>query len=221
MNKNKLNILIINSNSQYDKFFLSNFNCELITEKDNINPDIVVFTGGEDVSPNFYNEETGKYTHSNIERDIIEDGIFNKYKRKGCLFIGICRGAQFLTVMNNGKLIQHVEGHSVSKTHPIMDYSTSTYNMTSTHHQMMYPFNLDKKQYKLIAWSKYFRSETYLDGTNNEIELDLEFLEPEIVFYPDTKSLCIQGHPEYPICPQDTVKYIVDLINHYLTKTIF
>ena len=43
MNKNKLNILIINSNSQYDKFFLSNFNCELITEKDNINPDIVVF----------------------------------------------------------------------------------------------------------------------------------------------------------------------------------
>lgn len=221
MNKNKLNILIINSNSQYDKFFLSNFNCELISEKDNITPDIVVFTGGEDVSPNFYNEEKGKYTYHNTERDIIEDELFNKYNRKGCLFVSICRGAQFLTVMNGGKLIQHVEGHSVSKTHPIMNNNNDTYQITSTHHQMMYPFNLNKNEYHLIAWSKYFRSKTYLNGNDEEIELDPEFLEPEIVYYPKTRSLCIQGHPEYPMCPQDTVKYIVDLINHYLIITKF
>ena len=35
--------------------------------------DLVLFTGGEDVNPHYYNEQIGKYTHINSNRDKEEE----------------------------------------------------------------------------------------------------------------------------------------------------
>lgn len=154
--------------------------------------DLILFTGGADVDPDQYEEPIGKYTSINKERDAKEIDIFYKFRHIPKL--GICRGAQLLTVLAGGKLIQHVEGHGEKHYISIKDFGD--YMIPSTHHQMMYPYELNRKNFELKAWSSNFRSTTYLDGNNKEIETPIDFLEPEIVEYPSIKALCIQGHPE-------------------------
>lgn len=181
-----------------------------------------LFTGGADVSPYLYKEKKGTYTHTSMERDLYETCLYAMLN-KNVFKLGICRGSQFLTVISKGKLIQDVNNHGMD--HKIeFNESISRWQgkkalilpMTSTHHQMMYPFNLDKTQYELIAWSEFFRSNTYTNGNNEEIELDPKFLESEIVYYKNTNSLCIQGHPEYGHCNNLTKEIIGRIINLYI-----
>lgn len=169
--------------------------------------DLIVFTGGADVHPRYYSEEVGKFTGTNDQRDRVDFDVFQNFNR-GIPKVGICRGSQFLTVASGGSLIQHVNGHTQS--HTITTKSGSIYKITSTHHQMCYPF--DVPEYKLLAWSTNYRSDTYLDGKNQEKELRSNFLEPEIIYYPKTNSLAIQGHPEYTNCPKETSEYVIKLI---------
>lgn len=171
---------------------------------------LILFTGGEDVDPTYYHEDKGKYTSSNRRRDDIEADMFHLFKNVPKL--GICRGSQFLTVMNGGKLIQHVSNHGISGTHSVTLNDKSIIEITSTHHQMMFPFSLPSDMFELIGWSTYFKSTTYLNGYNKETELPSDFLEPEIVKYPMFNSLCIQGHPEYMDYSSDSVKTIINLI---------
>lgn len=173
--------------------------------------DILFFTGGEDVTPLLYGEEIGSYTHCNLDRDHRELLIFNKYPDK--FKIGVCRGFQFLTVASGGKMIQHVTGHT--QTHYITDiFTNKRYLMTSTHHQMAYPFDIE---HELIAVSSENRSKVYLGGNDLNIKLPKYFAEPEIAYYPKTKSLGIQGHPEMFANNNPEVKdYLNGLINKYL-----
>lgn len=120
--------------------------------------------------------------------------------------------------MNGGQLIQHVVNHGISGTHPISLNGGQVIEITSTHHQMLFPFNLPKENYELIGWSTYYRSTTYLNGSDQEKELPSDFLEPEIVYYNNTKSLAIQGHPEYMDYSTDSVKTIIYLIITKLLK---
>ena len=81
---------------------------------------------------------------------------------------------------------------------------------------MMYPFNLINNKYKLLAWSSKFLGNIYLNGEDKQIPLPDKFVEPEIVYYPFTRGLAIQGHPEYSDCPTSTKDTCLDLIEQYL-----
>lgn len=214
--KIKIVLLIANDTEPNEdiKYLSTDFDITLMkhSEIGTKSPDLILFTGGEDVSPDYYDEKQGKYTSINKKRDEIETNIYHNYPYVPKL--GICRGAQFLTVMSGGKLVQHVENHG--RDHSIYVEGKGKYNMTSTHHQMMYPFNMVKNSYELIGYSEFFRSKTYLNGNNEEIKTTKDFLESEIIYYPNTKSLCIQGHPEYSHCEQKTKDMCMNLIHKYL-----
>lgn len=123
---------------------------------------LILFTGGEDVTPSFYGENKGKFTKNNRHRDDIEQDLFHRmYYQTPKL--GICRGAQFSTVMAGGKLIQHVTGHN--NTTDSIYYGGKVLNIPSDH-QMMYPFNLDKSKYSILGYSLHFKCDTYLNGEN-------------------------------------------------------
>jgi len=190
-------------------------------EKGEVSPqvDLVLFTGGEDVDPNFYNERVGKYTSANPARDSRESQMFTLLGNK-IPKLGICRGAQFLTVMSGGRLIQHVENHGIGGTHPITFnhlYGSKKMPMTSTHHQMMYPYGLKEgKEYILCAHSTNHLSSKYWNGQDKNIEIKEDFLEPEIVFYPRTNSLGIQGHPESGIMKEVDKMFILNYIDNIL-----
>lgn len=152
--------------------------------------ELVVFTGGSDVDPGFYNENKHPKTYSDPKRDYNELLIFNKVKELKIPMIGICRGSQFLCIANDGKLVQHQQNPTFI--HPMETYDDKVVFTTSTHHQAAYPFNLPEEDYKVLAWTEGI-SDIHEDG--NEFELDPP-VECEVVYYPKTQSLGIQGHPE-------------------------
>lgn len=153
---------------------------------------LVVFTGGEDVTPNLYGEKKNEHTHNNPARDEYEIGIFKKAKELGKHIIGICRGSQFTCVMSGGRLVQHqLNPHYI---HEIKTSDGSEILITSTHHQAMFPYGLPKEDYKVLGWTEGI-SPFHQNGEGKEISTE-PFKEVEICHFPKTRVLGIQGHPE-------------------------
>jgi gamma-glutamyl-gamma-aminobutyrate hydrolase PuuD len=236
-------------------------------------PDLTLFTGGEDVDPKFYRHSRNSKTGSNIKRDEFESAMYNYSMLRNIPCLGICRGSQFLTVMNGGKLFQHVTNHtkdhliSVHKKYfpnkkkevilnnpllppqlqpnplrgiheqlrtpaeeiqerflnnndPFSEINLIEIQVTSTHHQMMNPYNLRDDNYEIIGFSTYHQSDVYEESfpvSLNEKKYE-KFVEPEIVFYKNTKSLAIQGHPEFKHSSDEFKELTLELINKLLLK---
>ena len=150
--------------------------------------DLIFFTGGSDVDPSLYNHKRlPSCGPSNPPRDQQEVKVYELAKKYKVPTLGVCRGSQFLNVMNGGKLVQHMTGHT--QNHTVTLYSGKEMEVTSSHHQMMIP----AEGHRLLAWSKEKRSDTYFVGGSTP----LPSKEIEVVYYPKTQSLCIQPHPEW------------------------
>ncbi len=184
------------------------------TLTDNVNEaDIAIFTGGADINPEIYGDTEHPSTYFDRRRDAFELAEYNKIPA-GTLKLGICRGAQLLCALSGGKLIQDVRRHAGGGGHTIQTNTGEIYNVTSVHHQMMYPWNMPKENWELLAWSEEARSDRYCMG-NGPIEVPNAFVEVENAFFPKTNSLCIQGHPEWS-SDEANIEYTNQLILSYL-----
>lgn len=99
--------------------------------------------------------------------------------------------------MNGGLLVQHCQGHAIGYSHSITDGSVE-YQITSTHHQMQYPYNLDPSDYCVLFKSTSRMSNVY-EGDGLCYGTIEENGEPEIVYYHKKGlpvCLAVQGHPE-------------------------
>lgn len=181
--------------------------------------DIVQFTGGADVSPELYGEHSHQATWNSEARDAEERAVFNSCLERGQLMVGICRGGQFLNVMNGGTMYQDVYNHAIAGTHPVVDVETGDeFPCTSTHHQMM---RIGKKG-ALLAKSSEMRSSiklhmSPLDKKKGMLVVKNDDVEVESVYYPHTRSFCFQPHPEmvgsdHP-CQLWYLKKIKELLN--------
>ena len=112
--QNNIKVYVVGGDVRYAKFI---DNYEIVPKLEEA--DIVLFTGGEDVYPGLYGEEAQPATHFNLDRDLYEKLVYKKVSTKQ-LCVGICRGAQFLAVMNGSKLVQHVSGHAIAGTHNVI-----------------------------------------------------------------------------------------------------
>lgn len=149
--------------------------------------DLIQFTGGEDVDPALYGDDVHKTTYYNSRRDVKEAQIFNEYIDK--YKAGICRGGQFLNVMSGGMMWQDVDGHLGG--HIATDLVNNLdMVVTSTHHQMMLP----RGNFQLFMVAE--KSKRKATG-KEEIYAPFVSRDVESVYYPETKSLCFQPHPEY------------------------
>ena len=189
-------------------------NAELVDKLEDAQ--LVVFTGGEDVTPSLYGCKKHPKTYNNPERDKREQAIFKKINPKKQVVYGCCRGSQFVTVMNGGLLVQNVDSHALRSTHAITDGS-KIYQITSTHHQMMYPFNLESG-YDILFIS-YGNSSNIYEGDKIDFDIICN-IEPEIVLYTRKdlpKCLAVQGHPEM-IPDSQVTKMINNLINDLVNE---
>lgn len=176
---------------------------------------LVVFTGGEDVDPSLYGCDKHPSTFSNLNRDLYEQDIFKQVNPEKQVCLGICRGSQFLCVMNGGKLVQDVTNHALGTTHAITN-GNLIYQITSTHHQMQYPFDLKVFDYDLLYLS-YNIGSYYYEGDKID-PYKIEGKEPEIVLYHKQgfpKCLAVQGHPE--MIPNSQV---AKMINNLITDLV-
>lgn len=172
--------------------------------------DIVMFTGGADVDPSIYGCTKHPTTYSDLHRDLKEKEIFEKVKPNQ-LCIGICRGSQLMCCLNGGILIQNVSNHATFGTHPIINAITGDrYEITSTHHQMQFPFYLSKDEYRILYYSQ--RRSQFYEGD----KVSRPSCEPEIVLYTvkgKPKCLAIQGHPEIMRNEAPVIEMLNDLID--------
>ena len=164
---------------------------------DNIDDcDAIVLWGGADISPSLYNEErilnSGPTDPS--DRDLFEWELCRRAIERGIPLIGVCRGAQLLCAVAGGKLIQDVSGHHGP--HSVTCHTGETFEISSCHHQMMYPYDID---HELLAWSSTKRSNHYApSGTEMATYMSKPaFEEPEVVWFPEIKGFGVQCHPEW------------------------
>lgn len=197
-----------------------------------------VIWGGADISPTIYGQKPNARTGAGedlSERDYHEVTIAKKCIESGIPVIGICRGAQMMCAISGGTLVQHVEGHAVGRYHGITTNKGLELNVPSLHHQMMYPWKSDGVtpafDFDFIAWSTDKQSDIYLGeplettegATGDDAKYGCKMLkvekEPEIIWIPGTKSLCIQSHPEF-IMKMDHpfVKYCNELVKELILK---
>ena len=164
--------------------------------------DALVLWGGEDIAPIYYNEtrhpKNQNWDGVPSKRDANEWKAMQYAKMHNIPIIGVCRGAQFLCAFSGGTLIQHTTGHH--QNHLMTTSEGEIIETSSCHHQMMYPFAVPN--YELLAWSTEGRSTCY-EGQEGQVYSDMKSrVEVEVVYFPQTRGLAIQGHPEW--CEQDS-----------------
>lgn len=157
-------VFVENQEKEYEEMFIDQ---GWTTTANPYSADVICFVGGADVSPSMYMEEN-TFSSSYAPLDCASVGLWAQTRNPNVLHVGICRGGQFLNVMEGGRMKQHINGHGLGGTHPL-EYNGKVYNVTSTHHQEMIPNNTEP-----------FCAE---DGVI------------EAVVYPS--SFCFQPHPEY------------------------
>lgn len=182
--------------------------------------DIIVFNGGADIGTVIYGEEPADRGIPKMasQRDRQEIALFEMFKdNPSKLLIGICRGGQLLNCLNGGKLWQDVNGHHSS--HKMMDQRTGELlDITSTHHQQFRP----TQAAIIVGLSSESTAKRAQEGIKHFSKVIPDQLrdgkDVEIVFYEETRSLCIQGHPEY-VPGSRFSDYTWELINEFFPRT--
>ena len=109
--------------------------------------DGVVFCGGSDISPSYYNQDIDGSINIDLERDERELNIFKLALSDKKPILGICRGHQLINVALGGTLIQDLECKAIhSHADDLVHYITcesgflyelygSCFSVNSSHHQ--------------------------------------------------------------------------------------
>jgi carbamoylphosphate synthase small subunit len=182
-----MKVYIINGSADYASLFLS---LGFTITKEFNNAELLVFTGGADVAPSLYGDAQHPTTGIHPSRDVQETTLFRIALNRKIPMVGICRGGQFLNVMSGGRMYQHVSAHT--RSHSITDVeSGETVYVSSTHHQMMMP----SPEAVLVATAALGGSREWFDGP--VARKDVSKQDIEVVYYPHTRALCFQPHPEF------------------------
>lgn len=177
--------------------------------------DVIVWNGGEDIGTSIYNEEPiyRGIPHERSKRDGDEIKLFDSFAHdQSKLLVGICRGAQLLNCLNGGSLWQDVNGHT--RAHDMIDLrSKEVIRVTSTHHQQMIPAK-DSGEVIGIANCSTFKERSNEKSVRSTAKNIIDGVDVEIMWYPSTQSLLIQGHPEY-VPGSRFAAYVLELMHEF------
>jgi len=146
------------------------------------------FSGGDDVSPTLYGE-VNTASHNSEKRDLHCVFLYLYAIRNNIPCVGICRGGQFLNVMNGGKMIQHYDGHGVGHK-MFLPKRGKAIHVSSGHHQVMVP----GPDSDVLGFTLF---------DSNAVEA--------VVYY-NTNSLCYQSHPEWVAFNHECRRYFFDAL---------
>ena len=88
------------------------------------------------------------------------------------------------------------------------------YEITSIHHQMVYPFKMNRSDYKVLYYAS--RQATFYEGDG----VKCPPCEPEVVLYHKKKKprcLAIQGHPE--IMRKEAP--VIEVLNNFMKSNFY
>ena len=177
---------------------------------DELECDLVCFTGGSDVTPLLYGESIIKGTVVDLVRDKKEVRLWRDIPLK-LPKVGICRGAQFLNVMCRGKMWQNVDNHVRRGMHDIKTMEGSLIQVTSTHHQMMRPSD----EAFIVATASESKYKTCEEKSVRYMDDKPHWDDAEVLYYEHENALCFQPHPEYCLRGDACWRYFFDLLDTY------
>ena len=192
--KNKI-LVVEQTPTDYSRIIehLGEISTDLLDFHDNpSNYKLVQFCGGDDVNPFLYKDSSPQgYCRFNYSRDLLEMEVWRIALRNNIPMTGICRGMQFINVMNGGRMLHHITNHALAGQHSfVLSKTGECFPVTSTHHQMAVPSELGyvvgetPRQY-----SKYYLGEWDEEERWSENEV-------ESLWFPETSSFGVQFHPE-------------------------
>lgn len=145
--------------------------------------DLIVFLGGADIHPAMYGHENkgSCYNTRSIHRDKQEAEVYSEAIIRGIPCFGICRGFQFLNVMNKGVMRQDVPYHTGNYGHHSIVDSKGEYlfDVNSYHHQQVVLSDMATTADVLYASPIAYQTEV------------------ESAVWPETASGGVQWHPEW------------------------
>jgi len=179
--------------------------------------DMIVFNGGEDINPDLYGQPAIPATHFNQRRDDFELAELRRAPKNAFKF-GICRGGQLLNALAGGSLWQHTDKHGGR--HPIKCHISGRELITSSVHHQQFILGPNALLVASARVSSIRKGYNAFEQVSESSDPD-----PEVVWYgkvenhPRTglnasRSLCIQGHPEYDGYG-DFTEYCMGLIDHF------
>jgi gamma-glutamyl-gamma-aminobutyrate hydrolase PuuD len=180
-------VFIFNGGTTYTRMFQEE---GWVVTFDKTKANLIQFTGGADVHPSTYGEKLHWSTAPHQTRDVLEAELFHWAEQNNKDLAGICRGGQYLTVLNGDSLWQNVDNHNCG-VHTVRRLSDGKqFIVSSDHHQMM-RLGPDTTGELLVSTTR----STLREG-DQRVETG-PHEDVEAVWYPLTRSLCFQGHPEY------------------------
>lgn len=180
--------------------------------------DLVVFGGGSDVEPLLYgesNEHKHPSTYFNTERDAADMKIYLQARQQGTPMMGVCRGAQFLHVMNGGKLFQDIDGHQGAHAGFALKEKLHIDKISSVHHQSCI-WNKEGGMEILMTGGR--ASERWLNADVKDASAKIDI---EAFYYRDTGCFGVQGHPEYQNYNRYSVWCLEKINDLFLTSPDF
>lgn len=223
----KINPYVVDGGNGYANWLINNPDGENGKIVNSIEEaDIVVFTGGGDVNPYYYNKSKNNRTYSQEvgknTRDAREWEMMQYAAALGKPMWGTCRGLQLMCAFAGGDLIQHVNHYG---DHEIEFYDGTSVMTNTIHHQMIYPFEKLKQgsDYYIIANSLGI-SDVYLGENNEHLALPKNAagmtLEPEAGYFPKIKALGQQSHLEMQSYKSPVVRLTRKLVEHLILGTL-
>lgn len=161
---------------------------------------LVLFTGGDDVSPELYNHTSPNQCMNNPKRDANEIAVFKHARKHGIRCLGICRGFQFLNVMDGGTMYHHLDNHEGTN-HYVLNCFGVEMAVNSLHHQLV---NLSKTSgaYSICTTINPINMSMTYYG-DKDLPVKAPEREVEAAIFPGIESAGVQWHPEYL---SDTIK---------------
>lgn len=173
--------------------------------------DLVVFTGGSDVSPGLYGESAIKDTFPDKARDDQDMALYDECFNNRVPMLGICRGSQFLWTRLGGKLYQDIDNHNSGYHQMEFIPGKEVYTVSSVHHQAIVPASFNG----LVLLGKSNES------SRRETEKSIVFqqgVDFEMWAIESKGIIGIQGHPEYKGYPNYS-RLCAEVIERYISNS--
>lgn len=164
---------------------------------------LLVSLGGDDISPELYNQKTTFARNLNPTRDRSELALVKTFKEKAKgMFFGICRGHQMGAIADGHQLYQDLSEHGVANTHDhISSKGTDSKSLQTWHHIIINNSLLSRflKQTNPMTNSIHHQAvKLDDDGRSVAVAFDDTGKVIEALQAKNHKGLSVQFHPEFP-----------------------
>lgn len=192
---------------------------ESVSSADSV--DLSIIEARIDINPGMYNQQIGQRTCISPRSDIIFDHLFRtiKYSKENRIpVLSIGSAAQYVAVLSNASLIQHVENHSHFDGHKVSFITGEDFIVPTTHHQLIDPRSLHSK-FEVIARTSPKVGEGYMDQWDNLVECPID-IEAFLLTDGKIKYLGLQFHPEVMEIEHPFNKYLKEFLIPELSQKI-